>query len=199
MMRMTPPTDRGYISSAWGADRSYRGGWHEGMDFHDAIGTPVRAAAAGVVSYVDNVANSYAGKWIGIDHGNGFSTVYMHNAQNLVKRGDRVRQGQQIGTVGDTGNPRIHGAAHVHFATRANASALAQYRARYGAPTTGFGRAFSQGTGVPSEPFMAGATYRPAAKAAAKAKGVKFYAGLGAIATAGLVAFIGYGVWRLTR
>lgn len=198
MMRMTPPTDRRYISSAWGADRSYRGGWHEGMDFPDKIGTPARASAAGVVSAVDNVANSYAGKWVGIDHGNGVSTVYMHLHTIAVRKGDSVRQGQPIGTVGDTGNPKIHGAPHVHFATRARGTALEEYRRRYGTPTTGFGRTFSQGVGIPSEPFMDGAEYRPAAKAAAKAKGVTFYTGVSLVSVAA-VAFIGYGLWRLTR
>lgn len=173
MIRLTPPTRSGYVSSAWGADRSYRGGWHAGLDFPDKNGAPMLAAANGVVSFVKNYSNSFAGKYIVIDHGDGISTRYLHAKKIFVKVGDRVKRGQIIGEVGATGT--MSGRPHVHFDTKLKERALQEYIKRYGTPTTGFSKKMSWGQGVPTETFMDRADYKPSALQASLKRGVKFY------------------------
>lgn len=156
MIRLTPPTRRGVVSAGWRASRAYRDGWHEGLDFHDQLDAPLLASAPGVVSQVADSAG-YAGKYLVVDHGSGVKTRYLHAQQVFVRKGDRVRRGQQVGTVGATGT--ASGRPHVHFDTRMTGAALAEYARTHGEPRGGFGRAFSSGTAVPSEPLMDGATY----------------------------------------
>lgn len=201
MIRLTPPTQRAYISSTWGRSRAYRSGWHEGLDFPDKEGSPVLAAADGVVSHVDNVNNSFAGRWIAINHGNGVTTRYLHNDQNLVHKGQRVRRGETIASVGTTGTKRSH--PHVHFDVKMHEPGLSQYMRRFGEPTTGLGRKSSMGYGVPAEALMSGATYSEKAKAFALGKGVRFYkpsvtSGMGFMQWVA-VGFIGWGTWKLLR
>lgn len=92
---------------------------HEGVDFPAQIGTPVVAAASGVVSTVE-VHPEY-GNMIEIDHGNGLSTRYAHNSKILVKVGELVHRGQKIAEVGNTG--RTTG-PHLHFEVRQYGAAL---------------------------------------------------------------------------
>lgn len=173
MPRLTPPTLRGYVSSAWGASRAYRGGWHEGLDFPDKEGTPVLAAAPGRVVLVDNVDSSFAGKWIAIDHGDGIVSRYLHNLRNDVTKGQTVSRGQRIGLVGSTGTKS--GDPHVHFDIKASERAVSDYASRFGVPVTGFGRMTSHGRGIPSEPFMSGAAFSAKAKAHSLAARVPLY------------------------
>lgn len=196
MIRLTPPTRRAFVSSGWGDDRSYRGGWHEGLDFPDSEGAPVLAAAPGRVVHVDNEPNTFAGRWVAVDHGGGVVTRYMHNLRNDVHVGQQVSRGQRIGLVGSTGTKS--GKPHVHFDVKLSKSALAEYARRFGTPTTGFGRTFSHGIGAPAEALMSGATYSDRAKKAATSRGVRFYAGV-SLATMALLGFIAWGIWRLTR
>ena len=63
--------------------------------------------------------SSSAGNWIGIDHGNGIYSVYMHMSSRLVKEGDYVTAGQTIGLVGSTGRST---ALHLHLSIRLNGS-----------------------------------------------------------------------------
>lgn len=196
MIRLSPPTLRGYVSSTWGASRAYRGGTHEGIDLPDARGAPVRAAAPGRVVRVDNVDNSYAGKWIAIQHAGGIVSRYLHNHRNDVSVGQDVRRGQQIGTVGGTGTKS--GKPHVHFDIKATEAAVAEYVRKFGTPLTGFGRTMSLGIGIPAESLMSGATYRAEAKAAAIAKGVKFYKGI-TFAGAVVLGVVAWGAWRLLK
>jgi lipoprotein NlpD len=103
------PVD-GQVSSKFGRRRM---GWHRGIDIKADLGTPVAAAAAGVV-----VASTYQtryGRVVKIEHLNGFMTVYAHNDQNLVEAGDRVTIGQPIAAVGRTGRATAH---HLHFEIR---------------------------------------------------------------------------------
>lgn len=174
MPRLTPPTLRAYVSSSWGADRSYRGGWHEGLDFPGKKGEPVLAAAPGTVVRVDNVDDSYAGKWIGIDHGDGIVSRYLHNERNDVKVGQRVSRGQHIGLLGSSGT--TSGLEHVHFDIKASPAAVAAYVAHFGTPKTGLGRQMSIGQGIPSEPYMSSAIWSAKAKAESAAAGVPLYA-----------------------
>lgn len=94
---------RGRVSSKFG---KRWGAWHRGIDIAMSPGTPIRAAAAGVVRDVstegDGRMNGY-GNVVVIDHGGGVSTLYSHCAKISVKRGQRVDKGAVVGTVGRTG------------------------------------------------------------------------------------------------
>ncbi|WP_034388552.1 M23 family metallopeptidase [Deinococcus sp. YIM 77859] len=77
---------------------------HEGVDLAAPSGTPIRAAAPGVVTESRFDARSGWGWTVVVDHGNGLQTRYSHNSANLVPVGRRVEAGQVIGRVGSTGN-----------------------------------------------------------------------------------------------
>lgn len=93
------------------------------IDFNRAndIGDSVVAAAAGTVTRVGNEGNRSYGRWIEIDHGNGFRTRYAHLHTQVVSVGQRVSQGQRIGTVGDTGGSS---GPHLHYELRRNGVAI---------------------------------------------------------------------------
>lgn len=97
----------GPVSSTYGRRRS---GWHRGIDIKAELGTPVVAAAPGVV--IMSGLEPLYGRVIKIEHDQGFVTIYAHNDQNLVEVGDRVVAGETIATVGRTGRATTH---HVHF------------------------------------------------------------------------------------
>ncbi|MBE0624931.1 MAG: M23 family metallopeptidase [Burkholderiales bacterium] len=86
---------------------------HEGIDFLVDTGTPVHAAAGGLV-VVARFHPQY-GKVIDIDHGNGFTTRYAHNSKLLVKVGDLVQRGAVIAESGSTGRST---GPHMHFEVR---------------------------------------------------------------------------------
>jgi murein DD-endopeptidase MepM/ murein hydrolase activator NlpD len=191
MIRLTPPTSKGLITSTWGRPRDYRGGWHEGLDFPTPINSPVLAAAAGEVVKVDNLDNSFAGRNVVIHHGGGMHTRYLHNAKNLVSVGDKVSRGQQIAKAGATGTSG-KGAPHVHFDVKFQPAAHATYEARYGRPFTGWGDSMGTlGRGVPAETFMSGATYAPVALKWVKDHGIALYKG-SPLFVIGLAAVAGY-------
>ena len=82
---------------------------HRGTDYAAPRGTPVYAAGDGRV--VDAGYTRPNGNYVFIQHGEGFKTHYLHLNKKRVKRGDRVKQGQVIGTVGSTGaatGPHLH-------------------------------------------------------------------------------------------
>ncbi len=87
---------------------------HEGIDISAPQGTPVHAAAAGLVMYSGRKIKGY-GNLILIKHPNDMVTVYAHNRKNLVREGRRVRQNEIIAEVGQTG--RATG-SHLHFEIR---------------------------------------------------------------------------------
>jgi len=82
---------------------------HSGLDISNRIGTPVVVTADGVVastSYQSGLGNT-----IVVDHGNGFQTVYGHLSQFKAKEGQKVRRGELIGLIGNTGystGPHLH-------------------------------------------------------------------------------------------
>ena len=83
--------------------------FHNGVDLANAMGTPVHAAMAGRVAYLG--VNRGYGRFILIDHGGGYQTLYAHLLKWLVTRGQYVRTGQEIGQMGDTGystGPHLH-------------------------------------------------------------------------------------------
>lgn len=82
---------------------------HRGIDIASAIGTPILAPADGVVIFSGRKENF--GNFIMIAHGYGVVTRYGHNAHNLVQPGQKVKRGDQIGTVGASGRttgPHLH-------------------------------------------------------------------------------------------
>jgi murein DD-endopeptidase MepM/ murein hydrolase activator NlpD len=95
---------------SWGFPRS-GGRSHEGTDMMAAFGTPVVAIADGTITYVG--VGETAGNWIRLTSNEGDAYWYMHNKENLASVG-KVRAGELIATVGDTGNA-IGGPPHVHF------------------------------------------------------------------------------------
>ncbi|MBC7718865.1 MAG: M23 family metallopeptidase [Chitinophagaceae bacterium] len=87
-----------------------RSALHTGLDFPSEQGTPIVAAAGGVV-----VAQEYHpayGNMVEVDHGNDLITRYAHASKVLVKKGDVVKRGQKIAEVGSTGRST---GAHLHF------------------------------------------------------------------------------------
>jgi murein DD-endopeptidase MepM/ murein hydrolase activator NlpD len=86
---------------------------HEGLDFPVDVGTPIFAAAGGVVIY-SGIHPQY-GNLIEIDHGNDFTTRYAHCSRLLVKEGEVVQRGAKVAESGATG--RATG-PHLHFEVR---------------------------------------------------------------------------------
>jgi murein DD-endopeptidase MepM/ murein hydrolase activator NlpD len=84
---------------------------HKGMDFTSPRGTPVYATSNGKITRADNRSFGY-GKHIRIDHGYGYVTLYAHLNDYNVKRGMRVKRGDIIGYVGNTGRSQ---APHLHY------------------------------------------------------------------------------------
>ena len=115
---MWPATQGTYISSGFGYRTSPTAGastYHKGIDIPCPVGSDIVAAASGTV-VISQYSNS-AGYYIMIDHGNGVSTVYMHNSQLCVSVGDTVTKGQVIAKAGSTGYST---GSHCHFGVRIN-------------------------------------------------------------------------------
>lgn len=107
------PVRAGYASSGFGMRSdpfTARSEFHRGMDFNGPRGSDILAVADGVVVFSGRHP-SY-GNMVDIDHGNGYVTRYAHNQKNLVEPGHRVRAGDVIALMGNTG--RATG-VHVHF------------------------------------------------------------------------------------
>jgi murein DD-endopeptidase MepM/ murein hydrolase activator NlpD len=101
----------GYRMSPYTGEREF----HKGLDIAGRMGTPIYAAADGEVLYAtQKKALGYAVK---LRHGYGIETVYGHMQETLVKAGDTVKRGQQIGIMGSTGRST---GPHVHYAVLVN-------------------------------------------------------------------------------
>ncbi len=116
--------NQGRLSTVYGVRRYYNGVfakdyYHRGIDYAGAEGSPVIAPAAGRVALVGRVSQGFHlhGNCIGIDHGQGVTSIFMHLSRINVKQGDLVQAGQVIGAVGSTGaatGPHLHWGLYVH-------------------------------------------------------------------------------------
>lgn len=84
---------------------------HTGIDFSATKGTPIYATGDGVVKSVTTAFGGY-GKSVIIDHGFGFTSRYAHMNDFTVRQGQKIKRGDQIGNVGNTGSST---APHVHY------------------------------------------------------------------------------------
>ncbi|EKQ71030.1 metalloendopeptidase-like membrane protein [Leptolyngbyaceae cyanobacterium JSC-12] len=102
---------RGVLTSGYG----WRWGrMHKGIDIAGPVGTPIVAAADGVVTYAGWNSGGY-GYLVEIQHSDGSMTLYAHNNRILVRVGQQVAQGQQISEMGSTGystGPHLHFEVH---------------------------------------------------------------------------------------
>lgn len=104
-------SDYGYRSDPFTGVTTY----HSGIDIPAPAGTPIVAAASGEVAWA--TYSTTAGNWIGIDHGDGVYTVYMHASALLVSAGEIVEKGDTIALVGSTGRSTGN---HLDFSVRVN-------------------------------------------------------------------------------
>jgi murein DD-endopeptidase MepM/ murein hydrolase activator NlpD len=114
----------GEITTVYGVRRYYNGEfaqdyYHRGVDYAAGTGSPVVAPAAGKVALIGREADGFTlhGNTIGVDHGQGVSSIFIHLSQIDVREGDLVKPGQRIGAVGATGaatGPHLHWGLYVN-------------------------------------------------------------------------------------
>jgi len=115
--------NKGAITTIYGVRRYYNGKfakdyYHRGVDYAGAVGSPVIAPAPGRVALVGRVSQGFRihGNIVGIDHGQGVTSAYLHLSRINVREGDFVQAGQVIGAVGATGavtGPHLHWGLYV--------------------------------------------------------------------------------------
>jgi len=116
--------NQGSISTGFGVLRYYNGKfaddyYHRGVDYAGGYGSAVIAPASGRVALVGQESQGFRvhGNVIGIDHGQGVVSIFMHLSRINVKEGEFVQAGQVIGAVGSTGastGPHLHWGLYVH-------------------------------------------------------------------------------------
>lgn len=116
--------NKGRMTTIYGVRRYYNGKfandyYHRGLDYAGAAGSAVVAPAAGKVALVGTVSQGFRvhGNVVGIDHGQGVISIFMHLSRINVKEGDFVKAGQLIGAVGSTGastGPHLHWGLYVN-------------------------------------------------------------------------------------
>jgi len=109
---MVPPVDAAIVR-AFDAPETEFGAGHRGIDYAVAPGTPVRAAAPGVVTFAGSVAGVLA---VTIDHGSGVETTYTSLSRVTVRSGERVDEGVFLGASGTA-----HGVDGLHFGVKVDA------------------------------------------------------------------------------
>lgn len=119
---LTP--NKGRMTTTYGVRRYYNGKfannyYHRGLDYAGSAGSAVIAPAAGRVALVGKVSQGFKvhGNIVGIDHGQGITSIFMHLSRINVKEGDIVKPGQLIGAVGSTGastGPHLHWGLYVN-------------------------------------------------------------------------------------
>lgn len=109
----------GCMTSPFGVQRYQNGtptgNYHAGWDQRGAIGVPIHAITAGRVMLARTF--SLSGNTVGVDHGQGLESIYMHMSKIAAKEGDLVKPGDIIGYVGATGRVT---ASHLHWTIYAN-------------------------------------------------------------------------------
>lgn len=103
----------GEISSGFGSridPLNGRMAFHPGIDFRGRTGDPVQATADGMVKEVSR--SGALGRYVILNHGHGFETMYAHLHKSHVRRGEEVKRGQVIGQVGNTGRST---GSHLHY------------------------------------------------------------------------------------
>lgn len=118
MLPTRQPVETGHQGSSfgWRIDPfTGRQALHTGLDFQAEVGTPILAAAGGVV-VAQEVHPAY-GNMVEVDHGNNLVTRYAHASRSWVKKGDLVKRGQRIADVGSTGRST---GPHLHFEVMVN-------------------------------------------------------------------------------
>ena len=103
--KFIPPLEKAIITGVYGSQRILNGKpkWpHYGIDFAAKEGTEIKAMLDGTATMVERDL-FYTGGTLIFDHGHGISTLYMHMQKIYVKKGQKVKQGDVIGTVGSTG------------------------------------------------------------------------------------------------
>ncbi|MCP4397951.1 MAG: M23 family metallopeptidase [bacterium] len=113
---------KGWVTSGFGTRKSPFTGKrtaHSGLDIATKSGTPIIAPANGIVSFAGT--KGAFGKVMVIDHGNSYTTFYAHCKTLLKKVGDKVKRGDQIAKVGNTGRST---GSHLHYEVRVNGVTL---------------------------------------------------------------------------
>lgn len=182
------------------------GGWrgqgnHAGLDIAIPQGTPVYAAASGVVRSASASPAGAMGIYAAIQHGNGLVTRYLHFSQLLVSPGQQVSKGQEIGLSGNTG---LSTGPHLHFDVKVPNEAVVDEIVRVtGMPSTGLeANVTGFGVGVPAEPWLPVDSYSPAVIASAEGQGIPLYDQVphgSLLVKVALVAGILGGAWWLWR
>lgn len=116
----------GPITSGFGKRKdpfNRRAAYHTGIDFRGDKGEKIYATADGVV--VNAFHNGGYGKYVLIDHGNGYQSAFAHMQKYLVHKGDRVKRGQPIGMVGNTGRST---GSHLHYEIQHEGVAINPYK-----------------------------------------------------------------------
>ncbi len=116
------PANYDFISSGFGYRRdpfTGAGAMHAGLDFRGPIGSPIHAAAKGVISFVGQ--KSGYGNCIEVSHGSGLMTRYAHMSAFHARLGQEVAAGDVIGAIGSTGRST---GPHLHFEVRINDRAV---------------------------------------------------------------------------
>ena len=116
--------NKGRLSTGYGVRRYYNGVfaknyYHRGLDYAGGYGSPVVAPAAGRVGLVGKLSQGFRlhGNTVGIDHGQGVTSVFLHLSRIDVQEGDFVQAGQVIGAIGATGattGPHLHWGFYVN-------------------------------------------------------------------------------------
>ena len=108
----------GYVTRG-SADSTDYSGPHPGLDVAVPVGTPIRAAGGGTVVEVGDDAKY--GRFVRLEHRDGYETLYAHASQILVKQGDKIPSGRAIALSGNTGQST---APHLHFEVRQGGAAV---------------------------------------------------------------------------
>jgi murein DD-endopeptidase MepM/ murein hydrolase activator NlpD len=109
------PVESVFITQAYGrtrfAERAYKTGEHNGIDFRASVGTPIFAAEDGTVWAANDNGRLQYGKYVLVKHDNNLATLYAHLSRQIVREGAIVKRGDLIGYAGATGyatGPHLH-------------------------------------------------------------------------------------------